>query len=199
MSYAIDSIATELRRARNAQGLSQRALAAKAGIPQGHISNIEHGTVDLRVSSLIEIARTLGLELVLVPQKSLPAVESVVRSSTQIETRKEIEDIQFQAKKLLTTIQHAVPQLPKVKVPTSEIEKFQIDVARIPLGKFSRDDVKALQRIHSHLTRVKNRPENIGELNRAFLEMANLRNKMVHADETPQEDKVPALPAYRLE
>ena len=63
MTYATEHIAPMLRSARETQGLSQRALSAMAGVPQSHISKIENGTVDLRVSSLVELARVLDLEL----------------------------------------------------------------------------------------------------------------------------------------
>jgi transcriptional regulator with XRE-family HTH domain len=66
MSYATKDIARALRAAREAKGLSQRELGRKAGVPQGHISRIESGAVDLRVSSLIELARVLDLELALI-------------------------------------------------------------------------------------------------------------------------------------
>jgi len=79
MSYATKYIATTLRAARESRGLSQRALGAKSGVPQGHISKIENGAVDLRLSSLVELARVLDLELALVPRKSLPAVKSILR------------------------------------------------------------------------------------------------------------------------
>lgn len=81
MNYAIEHIARALRKAREAKGLSQRELGKKAGVPQGHISKIENGTVDLRVSSLVALARTLDLELALVPRKVVPALKSLVRSS----------------------------------------------------------------------------------------------------------------------
>ena len=81
MKYATEHIALALRKAREAKGLSQRELGRKAGMPQGHISKIENGTVDLRLSSLVALARALDLELALVPRKVLPAVKSLVRSS----------------------------------------------------------------------------------------------------------------------
>ena len=81
MNYTIEHIARELRKAREAKGLSQRELGKKAGVPQGHISKIENGAVDLRVSSLVALARTLDLELALVPRKVVPAMKSLVRSS----------------------------------------------------------------------------------------------------------------------
>ena len=81
MNYTIEHVASVLKTAREARGLSQRELGRKAGVPQGHISKIENGAVDLRVSSLIALARVLDLELALVPRKVLPAVKSIARSS----------------------------------------------------------------------------------------------------------------------
>ena len=80
MSYATEHIASTLKAARESKGLSQRELSAKSGVPQGHISKIENGAVDLRVSSLVTLARVLDLELTLVPRRSVSAVKSIVRS-----------------------------------------------------------------------------------------------------------------------
>ena len=71
----------KLKKVREEKGLSQRELGRKAGVPQGHISKIENSAVDIRISSLVALARALDLELVLVPRKSLPAVKPLVRSS----------------------------------------------------------------------------------------------------------------------
>lgn len=83
MTYANEEIINALKSARGAKGLSQRALAARTGVPQSHISKIESGNADIRLSSLIELARALELELKLVPRKAVPAVDSVVRSTAQ--------------------------------------------------------------------------------------------------------------------
>ena len=82
MTYLNEQILKGLREARQRKGFSQRELSAKSGVPQSHISRIEKGDVDLRVSSLVALARVLDLELELVPKKSVPAVKSFIRSST---------------------------------------------------------------------------------------------------------------------
>lgn len=82
VTYLNDQILKNLRDARHRKGFSQRELSAKSGVPQSHISKIENGGVDLRVSSLVALARVLDLELTLVPKKAVPAVKSIVRSST---------------------------------------------------------------------------------------------------------------------
>lgn len=81
MPYATDDILQSLRTARVSAGLSQRALSIRVGVPQSHISKIESGSTDPRLSSLVELARALDRELVLVPRNKLPAVEAIVRDT----------------------------------------------------------------------------------------------------------------------
>ena len=81
MTYLNDQTLKSLREARQRKGFSQRELSAKSGVPQSHISKIENGAVDLRMSSLVALSRVLDLELELVPKKTVPAVKSIVRSN----------------------------------------------------------------------------------------------------------------------
>lgn len=78
-----EDIADTLRRARAVKHLSQRELGERTGVPQSHISKIEQGAVDLRVSSLKAIANALDLDIALVPKKAMPAVKSIARSADQ--------------------------------------------------------------------------------------------------------------------
>jgi transcriptional regulator with XRE-family HTH domain len=52
-----------LRIARRRAGLTQRALAAKAGVPQPTISRIERDVVSPSVSTLEPLIRACGMEL----------------------------------------------------------------------------------------------------------------------------------------
>lgn len=81
MSHITEQILENLRNARIRKGFSQRELSARSGVPQSHISKIESGSVDLRVSSLIALARVLDLEFFVVPKKAVPAIQSIIRSS----------------------------------------------------------------------------------------------------------------------
>jgi transcriptional regulator with XRE-family HTH domain len=78
MSYKGEALTNQLRHAREAAGLSQRALSSASGLTQSHISQIERGALEPGLASLIDIARALGLELVLVPKRLLPVVDSVL-------------------------------------------------------------------------------------------------------------------------
>jgi HTH-type transcriptional regulator/antitoxin HipB len=75
-----------LKAAREEKKLSQRALAEMAGVPQSHISNIENGKVNIRISSLFEIARVLELEPMLIPRRYVPAVKGFMQSKTSGDT-----------------------------------------------------------------------------------------------------------------
>lgn len=70
----------DLRKARRRRGLSQRALEARTGIRQGSISLIESGKVDPRISKVVQLARAVGLEVVLVPRRAFPAMLEILRA-----------------------------------------------------------------------------------------------------------------------
>jgi len=79
MSTLIQAYTEEIRKARLQKGLSQQELAKKSGLTQSHVSRVEQGEIDLRLSNLIELSRVLDLELVLVPRRTVPAVKSLVQ------------------------------------------------------------------------------------------------------------------------
>ncbi|MBI3508698.1 MAG: helix-turn-helix transcriptional regulator [Chlamydiia bacterium] len=79
MPRSTQFIIDELKAARQKKGISQRALGQKTHIPQSHISNIEKGRVDLHLSSLLEIARALELEVMLVPSSLIMVVQTLQR------------------------------------------------------------------------------------------------------------------------
>ncbi|MDG2520635.1 helix-turn-helix transcriptional regulator [Caulobacter segnis] len=79
------SLSEQIRLARIGKGWSQRELGRKAGMPQAHISRIESGAVDVRLSTLMEIARLVDLEVLLAPKKAIPAVLSLVRQAGNLQ------------------------------------------------------------------------------------------------------------------
>jgi len=83
MSYSTEDIIQAMKTARNEQHLSQRDLSATSGIAQSHISKIENGSVDITLSTLVALARALGLEIMLVPRKLIPVVKSITKGTRQ--------------------------------------------------------------------------------------------------------------------
>lgn len=56
-------------------------------MPQSNYSKIELGKVDLRTSTLMDIARALDLELLLVPKELVPVVQSLSNQHVHPEER----------------------------------------------------------------------------------------------------------------
>lgn len=57
------NVRTGLKEARMKRGLTQSAVAGRAGIPQQQVSAIETGSVDPRLSTVEAVASALGLEV----------------------------------------------------------------------------------------------------------------------------------------
>jgi len=74
----MDSLFSTLTKARKALKLSQADLSQKLGIQQGHISRVEQGKVDIRLSNLQEWARILGLEVILIPKQLQPMIHQML-------------------------------------------------------------------------------------------------------------------------
>jgi DNA-binding XRE family transcriptional regulator len=70
----------ELEAARKAADLSQDQLATSAGLSRMTVQRTEAGQIDPRLSSVAAMAKTLGMDVMLVPTALRPELESFVRS-----------------------------------------------------------------------------------------------------------------------
>lgn len=75
-----------LKAAREKQNRTQREFAAVSNFQQAQIARAERGA-DVRISTLIELARALGLEPILIPQSLVPTVEAMIRDEHSSEER----------------------------------------------------------------------------------------------------------------
>ncbi|HEY6233746.1 MAG TPA: helix-turn-helix transcriptional regulator [Candidatus Elarobacter sp.] len=75
-----DGLGELLAHRRRERRIAQSDLARKLGMSAANLSRIEHGS-DFRVSTLLEIARALKLEPVLVPKPNVPLVLAIIRDS----------------------------------------------------------------------------------------------------------------------
>jgi HTH-type transcriptional regulator / antitoxin HipB len=82
--YSILELTGKLRAAREKKGFSQRAFGRSIGMPQSRLSRIENGVIDLQTSHLLELARALDLEVMLVPRQLVPMVDSLMRQATSL-------------------------------------------------------------------------------------------------------------------
>lgn len=195
MSSSAADLATALRTARETKRLSQRALSSLVNVPQGHISRIESGGVDLRVSSLIELARALDLELTLIPRKSLPAVQSILRSTDQDgPVRGSVRRPKLKELARLNSRIIALTRSFPENTELAQIARQLRDLENLPL---SAEDRETLNDVHGILARVRG-TDNLEPLQRALAQLQQLRGEIVRNRlAAPSSEEV--RPAYSLE
>lgn len=76
----------QLRLARKDEGITQRELSARTGLTQSNISLIENGSTEPGLKTVVQLARALNLELMLVPKRYVPAVTGIIRQQSQSST-----------------------------------------------------------------------------------------------------------------
>lgn len=69
-----------LAQARKAAGLTQAELAERSGLSRMTVQRQESGQLDPRLSTLHEMARTLGLELIAVPASLTAELQAFIQS-----------------------------------------------------------------------------------------------------------------------
>jgi predicted transcriptional regulator len=77
----------DLVRRRQALGLTQRAVADRAGLTQTYLSKIERGKLDPRLSTVQEIARAESLEMIFVPRELVASIRAQLGEGAHAEER----------------------------------------------------------------------------------------------------------------
>lgn len=200
-SAILEEFGQKLLDARTRKGLSQRALAKRTDIPQAHISKIEQGRVNIRLSSLVELARALDLDVQLLPRQALPAVEGAVRAieneagdsaesralATLAQQERALEHISA-AYPNLGVVQNLLPTIKELKLLPYDAEMLKAlqravapaEQARLQLAAAGIDNMKLAKLLH--------------QANRS---LRTLRNAQVHS--LSLATRRSALPAYRLD
>lgn len=203
-------IAEAVKIARTEKAISQRALSDKVGIPQGHLSKIENGEVDPRLSSVVEIARALDYEIAFVPRALLPAIRSLERQADKAPqpTGREIKATVHELAKIQQDAQKLARQLPdskelqKLLVTLREIQHFKLDprfTNRIrEIVEQMRPAFSAVLAAQQHLKNWADNPntqKQMQQIIKAASALQQTRNALAHgAVEPPRE----SVPAYQL-
>lgn len=170
--------------------LSQRSLGERVGLPQSHISKIEGGAVDLKLSSLIELARALDLDVVLVPRKSLRAVEAIISAHAARDAASDRH-----AMKQVRMLQKEALALAMLHPDVSHLRRLR-DLARgfinVRLGPADVARVAEAQRI---LKRIRAGKAPLDDAAPVADELGEMRNRLAHPIEEPSAQR----PAYRLD
>ena len=195
-SLSVQEIAASIKSARKAKALTQSELGQRVGLPQSHISKIETGAVDLQLSSLVQIARALDLEVKLVPRRALPAVEGALRAhGTTGETSRALAMLADQAQ-LAQRIEASFPGLP-------EVDAFRDALKSIPKIQYDAAQLKALEDALKPAKQLKGPLEGYGgpaalakRISEATAAVRHFRNQQAHS---PLAETSRQVPAYRLD
>jgi transcriptional regulator with XRE-family HTH domain len=148
MSYLIEDITQTLKAARRAKALSQRDLSTRSGLTQANISKIENAAVDIKLSSLIELARALDLEITLVPRQAISAVRSLSRlksvSNTPVDVIKIIQSLQMVGEALSKARPNDQEKIGRIGKIAHDFSKFQLKP----------EEIKKLSSIRSQLRKT---------------------------------------------
>lgn len=203
MKHSLEYIAEAIKDGRKEKGLSQRALSKRVGVPQGHISKIENGVVDLQTSSLIEISRALDLEVMLISRKLVPAVRSLQPKSQEtsfsLKRSRTLHDVQRLARNLARNFPDH-DEFEKLLEVTKEIEVLKTSRNRTSkLEKIFNQLLDLIRFITSHHSSGKKPKEEFNnlfkEIRQLVHQLENLRNLTVHGANKLVSR---ARPAYRL-
>ena len=173
MSYSLQQIGDALAAAREARKLSQRDVAQRAGTTQARISKIENGDTDPKLSTMIELARALELELVFVPTKHLPAVNAIVRQEKHKSMARKGEALLDRLSNLLVQLRQHYPSnedLRRLDRSTRELKNFRI----------SEDASGQLEEIVAAVQMVSETPALVATLGVQEKALRTLRNRQAH-------------------
>jgi transcriptional regulator with XRE-family HTH domain len=193
--YATQHIARTLKAARQAKKLSQRALSDRAGVPQGHISKIENGSVDLRLSSLVALGRVLDLELALVPRKTVSAVKSIVRSVERPAGGVEQTRSAFAE---LNRLQNAIADVARVHPAIKELAQLQRQVRDLSRFHLAAPQIEILRGATRAVQAFKSATKDLDAIRRSLSHIQHLRSALAHASATAPQAESPR-PAYSLD
>jgi transcriptional regulator with XRE-family HTH domain len=186
MNY--EPIIDHLKAARLAASVSQRELSRRTGITQSHISLIENGAVEPGLPSIIQIARALELELVVVPKKLVPAVNGIIRGN---EPSGQLTPEQgATALKQLQRGQRLVVKLTALYGTTPDLERIATTLRDMQRLNLRPEEVRDVGRLIDDLKRYQTSPQAASDVRRIVDALRRLRNTVVH-----QEPEAPR-PAY---
>jgi transcriptional regulator with XRE-family HTH domain len=194
MPYAGDHILAALKAARTEKGLSQRELSKEAGVPQSHISKIEAGAVDLQLSSLIEIARALDLEVLTVPRKLVPAVRAIVRSN-ESDTLRHLGNI-HESQKYLKRIRKNADHLKSIPEIRKDLLNLQRLVGELKNFRIGPDELRRIKSASELVQKAVKDPKEKNLIQSAATELRHLRNSLAHNGVEPAQA---IRPAYTLD
>jgi transcriptional regulator with XRE-family HTH domain len=190
VGYKSEDLIREIRDRRTDAGISQRALAARSGLTQAHISQIETGTLEPGLSSFIDVARALDLEIMLVPKKFLPAVQGILRqTSTEQSTPQEGEA----ALREIARGERLVIKQKQLYGSSADLDRIAGALRFLRHAPIRKPDLQIVTDAINKLRRYQASPQSKDVVAAIATELQQLRNRLVHnPSEAPR-------PAYAID
>ena len=173
------AIVEALREAREAAGLSQRALSNLAGLTQSHVSHIESGSKDPGLSKIIDIARALNLELVLVTRKMLPAIESLIHPA-DLERRSPAYAIE-----VLDRAERQVKKQQALYGPNTNLDRMWEALRFLRHAPVTPEDIEQIKLGPEQLRRHQASEQSSALVKTLAMQWMMMRNRLAHAVEEP--------------
>lgn len=191
-----EHIIKALKVARMERGLNQRELSAKAGMPQAQISKVENGKADLMLSSLIGLARSLDLEVVVVPRKLLPAVQTILRSGEGKHDSADAEGVRLAGKEI-KRIEKAAKRLRGAFPENRDLIQLLTTITDLAGLRPGSINLASLRDVVGMLRAIERDPVRVQELADTTRLLRQTRSELTHraAIEPPQATP----PAYTLD
>lgn len=186
MGYDSEQLVREVQGQRIKLALSQRGLATRSGLTQAHISQIENGRLEPGLSSFIQMARALDLELVLVPKKLLPAVEGVLRQGN--------DDVppDDRHSALFAKGERLINKRTKMAGRSATLDHVAEYLRFLKQMRLGTEDLVAVEGAIEALALIDGLPDAQPRLHAIANELRALRNRFAHPVEAPR-------PAYALD
>jgi len=188
--YKSEDLIREIRDRRTDAGISQRALAARSGLTQAHISQIETGTLEPGLSSFIDMARALDLEIMLVPKKFLPAVQGILRqTSTEQSTPQDGEA----ALREIGRGERLVIKQKQLYGSSADLDRIADALRFLRHAPLRKPDLQIVTGAINKLRRYQASPQSKDIVAAIATDLQQLRNRVVHSpSEAPR-------PAYAID
>lgn len=190
MEGRTEDLVEALRQARARKGWSQRDLSLRAGLTQAHLSRIESGAVDLKLSTFLQLARLLDLEPILAPRTALPAVHALIGEADADRQARALRGAANLLQQRVGLLRLDHPKDPLVE----RLGELVADLGALAPRLRTPAELAELLEITDQLKAVGSRPgRGLTGLRRSVERLAQLRNSLAPAQHEAQR------PAYSLD
>jgi transcriptional regulator with XRE-family HTH domain len=186
MPYQSEELIRDAKGQRIKEAMSQRALAARSGLTQAHISQIETGRLEPGLSSFIQMARALDLEVVLVPKKLLPTVAGLLRPGADDFSPEDGQSA------LLARGERIIAKQRKREGSSATLDRIAEHLRFLKQARLRNGDLAIVIDAIETLGLIQSQPESRARLENIATLLRNLRGDVAHPVAAPR-------PAYALD